>query len=69
MIVSHTIKVFIVEIVSNALSEVDGETLVEVIKITVDERRWDSAKSHGSDFLEEHGPISFNDGFDDTTLN
>jgi len=58
-----------VEIVSNALSEVNGETLVEIIEITVDERRGDSAKGHAADFLEEHSPISFDDGFDDTTLN
>jgi len=58
-----------VEIVSNALSEVNGKTLVEIIKITVDERRGDSTKSHRTDLLEEHSPISFNDRFDDTTLN
>jgi len=69
LIVGHAIEVFVVEIVSNALSEVNGKTLVEVVKITVDERRGDSTKGHGAEFLKEHAPISFNDGFDDTTLN
>ncbi len=69
LVISHTIEVFIVEIMSDASSEVDGKTLVKIIKITVDKRCRNSAESHASDFLQKHAPVHLNNGFDNTSLN
>jgi len=57
------------EIVSNALSEMNSQALVKIIKVTVDERSGNSTKCHASDLLEEHTPVHLNNGLYYTSLN
>jgi len=57
------------EVMSNTLSEMNSQTLVKEIKVTVNERSWDGAKSHASNFLQEHAPVHLNNGLYNTSLN